>query len=308
MAHPFRFGLQRQGALPGMTWADTAKRTEDAGFDTLFTPDHFSEQLAPIAALATAAAVTTDLKVGALVFGNDYRHPVILAKEMATLDVLSNGRVELGVGAGWMRTDYEAAGIDYDRPGVRIERLVESIECLRGLMGSEPFSFSGEHYTFAEYDGLPKPTRPLPLLIGGGGERMLGVAARHADIVGITANLRAGEVGVDAIADSAPEAYDQKLEWVKAAAGDRFADIELSSLTMNLTITDDRDGAVALMAELFSMPAETILDVPALLLGTVDQIVETLQERRERWGFNYPVLQGDDIDGMAQIVERLAGT
>ena len=308
MTRPFRFGLQLAAAAPGLTWAETAQRAESAGFDTLFMPDHFGDQLAPIAALAAAATATTELKVGALVFGNDYRHPLVLAKELATIDALSRGRLEIGIGAGWMRTDYEQSGMAYDRPGVRIERLKEAVAVIRGCMGPAAFSFAGDHYTVTDYDGHPKPINgPPPLLIGGGGRRMLGLAAREADIVGVTANLRAGEIGPEAVADSVAEAYDEKIEWVRAAAGDRIDDIELSSLALHVDITDDRDAALEGVAQLFGLDAAAAAEVPGLLVGSVEQIGETLEVRRERWGFNYPVLQGFDFDAHAAIIERLAG-
>ena len=292
-----------------MSWADTARKVEDLGFSSLVMPDHFGDQLSPVPALAVAASATSTLRVGALVFGNDYRHPVMLAKEMATLDVLSEGRMEFGLGAGWMQTDYDESGMTYDRPGVRIERMVESLDVIEGLFGAEPFSYDGEHYNISEMNGLPKPvqSRP-PLLIGGGGKRMLGVAARRADIVGITANLRAGVVGPDAAADSMSDAYDQKVAWVKDAAGDRFDDIELSSLTMAFVATDDRAGSLEFVASMFDSTPELAGESPAVLVGSVGEMVEQLQTRRERWGFSYPVLQGDDIDEMAAIIAELAGS
>ncbi|MDH3708192.1 MAG: TIGR03621 family F420-dependent LLM class oxidoreductase, partial [Acidimicrobiia bacterium] len=302
----FRFGLQLADAAPGLSWADTARRVEDAGFSTLFMPDHFGDQLSPIAALAAAATATTELRVGALVFGNDYRHPIVLAKELATIDVMSSGRVEIGLGAGWMRTDYEQSGMAYDRPGTRIERLEEAISVVRGCMAPGPFSFAGTHYQVADYDGLPKPVQsPPPLLIGGGGERMLTLAATQADIVGVTANLRAGEIGPDAVADTVADAYDQKLEWVRTAAGDR--EPELSSLTMHLEHTDDRTSALEGVSALFGISPDAAAQTPALLVGTVDEICADLEARRDRWGFNYPVLQGHDFDTFTEIIDRLSG-
>lgn len=313
MTKPFRFGLQVRGPIEGHSWTDTARMVEDLGYSSLVVPDHFHDQLAPIAALSVAAAVTSTLKVGALVFGNDYRHPIILAKEMATLDVLSEGRLEFGIGAGWMRTDYEQTGMEYDAPGERIERMQESLDVIRRCWAEGAADYDGTHYQLDGYDGQPLPHTPggPPVIIGGGGPRMLGVAARNADIVGITANLRSGEIGSDAIADSMPEAYDSKVARVKEAAGDRFDQIELNSLTMQTSITDDRDGQLALFAELFGMPVDVVAQSPALLVGNVDQICETLQERRERWGFSYVVIQqggGEAGVEFAQVVERLTGT
>lgn len=305
---PFRFGLQLAHPLAGTTWAETARRVEDAGFSTLFMPDHFEDQLAPVPALAAAAAVTSELRVGALVFGNDFRHPVVLAKEMATIDVLSGGRLELGIGAGWLRADYDQAGMSYDRPGVRIERLAESLAIMKGLMSDGPFSFEGEHYSISELDGLPKPHAGVPpIVIGGGGKRMLTFAAQHANIVGIVPNLRSGELGEDVFSDSMGDRFDQKVAWVRDAAGDR--DIELSSLTLALAFTDDKATAAERIAGLFGVTTERILDTPAVLIGSPGEIADTLRARRERWGFSYPVLQTpDDWDSAVAVVSELTGT
>lgn len=276
-------------------------------------PDHFHHQYGPIVSLAAAAAVTTELKVGALVFGNDYRHPVVLAKEMATLDHISQGRVEFGLGAGWTRTDYDQSGLVYDRPGVRIERMVESLDIIRKCWAGDAFDYQGKHYTISGYDGHPKPYTEggPPVIIGGGGPRMLGVATRNADIVAVTANLRAGEVGADAIADSMPDAYDRKIARVKEVAGDRFESLELSSLAMNTAIGDDRDATLGVFAELFGASVDDVAQSPALIAGSVAQIVETLQQRRERWGFNYVVVQwsgGRGMDKFGEVIAALAGT
>jgi len=306
---PFRFGLQMHGPFSDMSWLDSARKVEDLGFDTLFMPDHFTEQYSPISALSAAAAVTTRINVGTLVFGNDYRHPVVLAKEIATLDNIAEGRVEFGLGAGWMRTDYDQAGMTYDRPGVRIERMEEALQVIRGCWSNEEFSFSGEHFTIDGYTGFPAPHTPggPRLIIGGGGPRMLGVAARNGDIVGVTANLRAGEVGPDAIADSHPDAYDAKIARVQAAADGR--DVELSSLTMTSIVTDDRAASLSGIAEMFGWPVEVVQNTPALLVGSVDEICNTLMERRERWGFSYVVVQDDDhYEAFAQVVDRLSGS
>jgi probable F420-dependent oxidoreductase len=310
MTHPFRFGIQLTGPAPGLSWADTARKLEDTGWSTLVMPDHFEDQLAVGPALAVAAEATSTLRLGALVFGNDYRHPVVLAKEMATLDVLSDGRVEFGIGAGWMRTDYEMAGMTYDRPGVRIDRMLESLEIIRGLFADGPVDFHGEHYTITNMEGLPKPVQsPPPVLIGGGGKRVLGIAGREADIVGVTANLKAGEVGPDAVADTTVERFDEKLEWVREAAGDRFDDIELQILVMSTQLVDDRSAAIEGMAALFGVAPDAAAAMPMLLIGSADEIAETLLERRERWGFSYIVVQDHaSIDALAPVIERLAGT
>lgn len=310
MAKPFRFSIQLTGPAPGMTWGETARKLEDLGWSALMMPDHFEDQLAVAPALAAAAEATTSLRLAALVFGNDYRHPVLLAKDMATLDVLSDGRMELGLGAGWMKTDYEKAGMPYDRPGVRIDRMVESLEIIRGLFGSGPVDYAGEHYTIAGLEGLPKPVQIAPpVLIGGGGKRMLTIAGRHADIVGVTANLRAGEVGPEVVADVTPERFDEKVEWVSEAAGDRFDAIELQVLVMATQVTDDRAGALDGTAAMFGLSPDEVADVPMLLIGSPAELADTLRERRERWGFSHITVQGHDtIEAFAPVIAELAGT
>ena len=227
MAHDrkFRFAAQLGKAPEGTarSWADQARRAEALGYSTLFMPDHFGDQLAPVPALAAVAAATTTLRMGSLVFGNDYRHPVNLAKEAATLDVLSDGRFELSLGAGWMKTDYEEAGITYDTPKVRVERFEEAVAVLQGLLRTDgPFSFDGTYYQVRDHALLPRPVqRPgPPLIIGGGGKRVLTFAARHADIVSINVNLREGTGGAETAPNASPERTREKVAWVKEAAGD----------------------------------------------------------------------------------------
>ena len=312
MAHPrrFRFGVQVAKATSGPEWAELARQAEDLGYSTLFMPDHFGDQLAPVPALMAAADATTTLNVGALVFDNDYKHPLVLAKEIATIDVLSGGRIELGIGAGWMTTDYEQSGIPHDRAGVRVDRMVEGIAVMKGLFAEGPFSFQGEHYTITDHDGLPKPlTRPHPpILIGGGGRRVLGIAAREADIVGVNPTLTAGAIGREASNDSTAAATDRKLEWVREAAGDRFDDLELNTLLFACIDTDDRAGTAEMMAGLFRITPEEMLEVPHALMGTVDEMAADLEVRRDRWGFSYVVVQQDAMTTMAPLVARLTGS
>ena len=313
MTHPFRFGVELKLPLPGLTWAQTAQRVEELGYSNLGVPDHFDDQFAVGPALAAAASATTKLRLSAFVYGNDYRHPVMTAKEVATLDVLSGGRVDFGLGAGWMRTDYEQAGLDYDRPGVRIDRMVESLHIVRGLLADGPVTFEGEHYTIRGLEGTPKPVQsPVPVVIGGGGRRMLSIAGRHADIIGVNANLRSGEIGLAAINDVLPDRFDEKLQWVRDAAGDRFDQIELNVLVAAAQITEggsSTTAAVEATAAMFGQPAEAVADVPLLLIGSTAEIADTLRQRRQRWGFNYMVLQGDNCDvvGFADVIAALDG-
>ncbi len=310
MAHPrrFRFGVQVSTATSGQEWADLARRAEELGYDTLFMPDHFGDQLAPVPALMAAADATTELNVGALVFANDYKHPVVLAKEIATMDVLSGGRVELGIGAGWMNTDYEQSGIPHDRPGIRIDRLAESLEVLEGCFGPDPVDFAGDHYTVSGYDARPKPTRRPPVLIGGGGKRILTLAARKADIVGINPKIASGAIDGDVAQNGAADRTDEKIRWVKDAAGDRYADLELNMLVFAVVVTDDARGTAEMMAPMFGLDPDEVADYPLAWIGTEDEIVASLQARRERWDVSYLVVQADAMEAAAPIVARLAGT
>ena len=308
--HRFRFGIQLSQPFAGSTWSETARQVEALGYSTLFVPDHFGDQLAPITALAVAAEATTTLRVGALVFDNDYRHPVTLATETATLDLLSGGRVELGLGAGWMRTDYEQSGIAYDPPGVRVDRFAEALEVITRLFADGPVDFTGEHYTITGLEGLPKPHTPggPPVIVGGGGKRVLSIAARHADIVGINPNLASGAIGAEVVADAMAERVDEKVGWVRDAAGDRFDDLELNVLSFLSTVTDDPAGLAGGVAEMFGASAEEVLATPSVVVGTVAGICDTLIERRNRWGFSYYVFQAESAVTMAPVVAALAGT
>jgi probable F420-dependent oxidoreductase len=313
MAHPrkFRFGVQLSTAASGQEWAAAAREVEDLGFSTLFLPDHFGDQLAPVPAMMAAADATTDLKVGTLVFDNDYKHPVVLAKEMATIDVLSGGRVEFGLGAGWMNTDYEQSGIPHDKPSVRIARMEEGLEIIKGLWAEGPFSYEGTHYTITGLDGLPKPAQEPgpPILLGGGGPKVLGVCGRHADIVGINPSIPAGEIGPDAARDAATDRVDQKVEWLREAAGDRFADIELNALVFVTTVTDDPGPVREMIAAAFGVDQELVGESPYVWIGSAAEIADQLRSARERWGFSYFVVQGAEaMRAIAPVVAELAGT
>jgi probable F420-dependent oxidoreductase len=309
MSQPFRFGIQVGDNHTFESLAALARRAEDAGFSTMYVPDHFIEtQMAPIVAMSVAAAATSTLRVGALVFDNDYKHPAVLAKEIATLDNLSGGRTVLGIGAGWMEVDYTALGIPYDRPGVRIARLEEGLQVIKGCYGEGAFSFAGEHYTITDYDAIPKPVQPkVPILVGGGGPKVLRLAGREADIVGINPNLRAGAITADAVTDSLAEMTDQKVAWIKEGAGSRFDDLELQIRYFLAAITDDRNGFASAMAPGFGITAEEALEAGVALVGTVDECCDLMERRRERWGVNDAVVGGDQIDMFAPVVERLAG-
>ena len=304
---PFRFGVQSRSAGPRGPWLETVRRVEALGYDTLMWPDHFVRGFEPVAAMAAAAIATERLRLSGFVFDNDFRHPVVLAMSAGSIDILSDGRLELGIGAGWLKEEYDLSGIPFDPPGVRIARLEEAVHLLKLLLSGERTSFAGEFYTV---DGLQIPPAPVqkpwpPLVIGGGSPKILSLAAREADIVGIT--TRALPDGSKDAADMTAAATARKIDWVREAAGDRFARIELNTICPTVEITDDRAAAAERIAADLPVSAAEVLDSPAVLLGTVDQIVATLEERRERYGFSYIVILEPAMEAFAPVVARLAG-
>lgn len=306
---PFRFGLQTSSAPDAAAWRERARRAEALGYSTLYVPDHFTDQWGPLVALTVAAEATTTLNVGALVFDNDYRHPVVLAKEVATLDLISGGRVEFGLGAGWMKTDYEESGISFDEPRVRIDRLEEAIDVYERLWKGGA-TFSGEHYEVTAAKGLPVPASPggPKLVIGGGGKRVLTLAARHADIVGVNPSLRSGAVDAATAQSAVAELYEERIGWIREAAGDRIDDIELQVLTFVVAIDADRDEVAAMMAPGLGITAAQARDVPIALVGSIDEICDQLVERRETWGLSYWVVHDAEMEAFAAVIDRLAGT
>jgi len=310
MTRPFRFSVQSSGLPGAVDFIEMARRAEGLGYAAFGLPDHFEDQYAPMIALAAVAQATDTIELQPLVLANDYRHPVVLAKEAATLDVLSGGRFVMAIGAGWMRTDYDQAGMAYDRPGVRIARLEESVKVLKGLFAGEPFSFEGDHYVITEMTGQPKPVREphMPFLIAGGGRKILSLAAREADIVGFNPGLAAGVIDERIAPTAHAEATDQKLDWVREAAGDRIDDIELQTSVFFGSITDDAQGSAEFMASTIGATAKQMLESPHVLLGTVDECIERVQTWRERWGISYISFSSDFMDDMAPVVAALAGT
>ncbi|HEY8292454.1 MAG TPA: TIGR03621 family F420-dependent LLM class oxidoreductase [Thermomicrobiales bacterium] len=319
MAHqrPFRFGVLGEHVRTREALIGTARMAEEMGYATFLLRDHFiappfGHQLAPFAALAMVAAITERLRIGTLVIANDYRAPVLLAKEVATLDLLSDGRFELGLGTGFLKAEYDQAGIAFDPPSMRVDRFAESLTMLKGLFADTPFTFSGDHYALTAFESFPKPVqRPHPpILVGAGGRRMLSIAAREADIIGILTTSTANGVLARDPAPRLMAAVERQLGWIRDAAGDRFADIELS-LVPNVVIADDHRRATEehIRARGWSgVSVDDVLAMPADLIGSVDRIIETIQERRERYGFSYYVLSDSVMEAFAPIVARLAGT
>ena len=316
MAHDrkFRFAAQLGKAPEGTarSWADQARRAEALGYSTLFMPDHFGDQLAPVPALAAVAAATTTLRMGSLVFGNDYRHPVNLAKEAATLDVLSDGRFELSLGAGWMKTDYEEAGITYDTPKVRVERFEEAVAVLQGLLRTDgPFSFDGTLLPG------PRPRPPAPPGADGPARRSSSVAeasgcspSPHATPTSSASTSTSGRApaGPETAPNASPERTREKVAWVKEAAGDRFDDLELNALIGFVMITDDAAGIAEAMAPHFGIEPADALHIPLALLGTLDEMVEELQWRRQEYGISYWSIEADSWEALGPVVSKLSGT
>lgn len=309
-AQRFRFGVEIKRAGSAKEFRETVRRAEDLGYATIFVPDHFVDHpLAPLPTLAAVAQASARLRIASGVLCNDFVHPVVLAREAATLDLLSDGRLELGLGAGWLSRDYQHSGIPLDPPATRIARLAEAVAVLKGLFAEGPCDFEGEHYTIRGLNGHPKPLqRPHPpLLIGGGGRRILSLAAREAQIVGINAFLGSGEAGVDAARSLSPARTSEKLAWVREAAGERFAELEIQTLVGVVLFTDDPRSVAQGMAGAFGVSAEEALETPVALVGTVASMIEALEARRERWRISYSVVPQDALESFAPVVARLAG-
>jgi probable F420-dependent oxidoreductase len=306
----FRFALQASGAASPAAWRDLARKTEDLGYSTLYVPDHLDDQWAPLVALTVAAEATTTLRVGTLVLDNDFRHPVVLAKEAATLDVVTGGRFELGMGAGWMSTDYALSGIPMERPSVRVARLAESLEIMRAMWRTGSATFSGEHYCVTEAVASPAPVTPggPPLVIGGGGKRILTLAGRYADTVSIVPSLTAGYVGLEVAAESVVEKYADRVRWVKEAAGERAVDLEFQCWTATVQVVPNADEVVTSLAPLFNLTPDQLRAAPVALIGTASQIVDILRKRREDLGFSYVVVHEAEMDALAPVIAELAGS
>jgi probable F420-dependent oxidoreductase len=308
VTHPFRFGVQL-ATLPPAGWQERLQRIEAWGYDSVFWPDHFGPQWEPVAALAAAAAVTRRLKVGSLVYGIDYRHPIVLAKAAATLQQLSGGRHEFGIGAGWMESDYREAGIAYDRAGLRIERLEEAIQIIRGTWSQDKTSFRGRHYTVQDAQAavLPRPAPPR-ILIGGGGPKVLAVAGRHADIVGVNPKVAEGRVTAAAMQNATAERTLEKVRWVReaaAAAGRDPQALEWNALVFVAAVTDDPKPLREMLAKNGGMTVEEVTGSLLYLTGSAREVRDLLEQRREKFGVSYVVIQGADEKVLATFAEHV---
>jgi probable F420-dependent oxidoreductase len=288
-------------------WRDRARAAEGLGYSALYVTDHFDAQFGPLVAATVAAEATETLHVGTVVLNNDLRNPVVLAKEIASLGLAAEGRIEVGLGAGWLRSDYEETGIDYDAAGVRVARLAESLMIMRALWSEGETTFEGAHYTVRGARCDPRPSSPPRIIVGGGGKRVLTVAAEQADIVGVNTSLASGEKGGDMASQASFDHYDRCLAWVRQAAGHRFDSLELQIVAFAVNVVGSRRAA-ARTASMLGFPGEEALELPVVLLGTEDELCERLVERREKWGFSNVVVPGEAMEVFAPVVARLAGT
>ena len=323
MSRPFRFAVQSFNADSAAEWRDRARRVEDLGYSALHLADHILgpgpalersnhpvQNLAAVPAMCFAAAATSELKIGCRVFCIDYRLPVMLIKEALTIDLLSEGRLELGLGAGWLADEYRAIGLQQDLPGRRIQRLENAIAAFRQFAADETVDIANEDVNWSEFAGLPKAAqRPLPpLMIGGGARRILGLAGREADIVSLNFNNRSGMIGPDGVNLSTAEETSKKIDWIRAGAGDRFEALELEIGAYFTVVQENPGPVITQMAAMFGLSEEAMQSHPHALFGGVDAIVDELERRREAFGISYVTVGDQAMEAFAPVVKRLAGS
>lgn len=323
---PFRFSLQCFNTDSPANWRNLIAKTEALGYSTFFLADHFlsegpalegtfhpPQMLAALPAIAMALEQTSTLRVGCRVFCNDYHHPIMLAKEAATMDYLSEGRLEFGIGAGWIKAEYEAANFPFDDFPARYERFAEFVHGYKAFMSGEPLDIDGDFVQWSGFHGTPTPTQSPypPLMIGGGSKKILTFAGEEADIVSLNFNNRAGMLGPDGMASGVADATAKKIDWIKAGAGARFSDIELEIGAYNTIITDHQEPTAAAIGEALGMSKEDILTHPHCLIGDIDFICDELIRRREAYGISYVAVIDDGennmVEAFAPVVERLSG-
>jgi probable F420-dependent oxidoreductase len=322
MSRPFRFGVQSYAPTSAEDWRSQARMAEALGYSAFHLADHVIgpgpaltptnhpvQTVAAIPAMAVAAEATTTIKVGCRVLCCDYRNPVMLVKELATLDFFSGGRLELGLGAGWLKNEYDAIGVPFLSAGRRIDRLEETIALVRASFGEGQLDQQGQYVHAVGFEAVPKPVQARPpIMIGGGARRVLGVAGREADIVSINFDNSAGRIGAEGVGSATADGTAQKLAWIRDGAGDRFDDIELEIAAYFTIVTDQRDKTIAQMAGMFGLEPDQFGEHPHALVGSVDAICEQLAERRERYGISYVTVGSAAMQAFAPVVERLAGT
>ena len=303
---PFRFAVQLRTAGSRGEWVASARRAEALGYDVVSVPDHVGPQLSPFAAQLAVAGATERIGVGTFVLDNDFRHPLLTAHEAATVQLLSEGRLELGLGAGWLVRDYERLGIEFAPARTRVERLEEAVEIVLRYFEGATFSFSGRHYSVSETEPLRLPShidRPR-LVIGGGGPRVLALAAARADVASVFLRVKAEGSTFE---EPSSESYRAKIEHLRHQAGERAGDVEVNVLLQHLEVTDDRAGAMERGARELETTPEEFLALPFGLAGSVDEIVADLERRREEYGISYVTVFGEHLETFAPIVQALAG-
>jgi probable F420-dependent oxidoreductase len=304
---PFRFGVYSAVAPTMSAWRNQARRAEDLGYSTLYVSDHLDAQFGPLVAMTVAAEATSTLHLGSFVLNNDLRHPAVLAKEIATLGLAAEGRIEVGLGAGWLQSDYEQTGMKFDELAVRVDRLAESLAVMKSLWSEGEATFEGRYYTVHGAHCDPRPASPPRVMVGGGSKRLLTLAAREADTVGINTSLTVGDNSDAMTTQATLDRYDRCLTWVRDAAPDRFGSIEFQIVAFATRIVASRRAAVR-TATMLGLPGEDALELPIVLLGTADELSERLLKRRERWGFTNIVVPAEAMESFAPVVAQLAGT
>ena len=308
-ARGFRFGVQLTGADSRDAWIDKAKRAESLGYSVVTIVDHMGDQLAPMPALTAIAMSTTSIRIGPMVLANDWRNPLLVAREAATLDWLSNGRLELGIGAGWLMTDYAQLGIVYDPPSVRVERMMEALPIIRDLLDGRRITHKGRYYRFTDASCLPRPVQKPhpPMVIGGGSRRLLTFAGRFADIVNVHTNLGAtGVVGDQSRADLSSAAARRRFAWVRDGAANRLPQIELGLRIFAASVTDHPESAAADLGRRWGLDATELLESPYAVVGTVDAVAEIILKRRDDLGATYFTWNETEMERMAPVVRLLA--
>lgn len=318
---PFRFGVQSGGADSPDAWRELARRAEDLGYATLSVADHYIgpgpaleaanhpvQQLAAIPAMAVAAEATSDLRVACRVLSTGYHNAVVAAKELATIDWLSRGRLEIGLGAGWVSSEYEAMGVPFERAGRRVDRLIEFTSVLRACLSGTPVDETGEIVSASGFTAVPEPPHgPPPLMIGGGSPRVLRFAGRVADTVSVNFDNSSGRIGPEGVASGEADATAEKIAWVRDGAGDRFDDIELEVGAYFTAVTADPGRALDRIASMVRLAPDLLGGNPHVLVGSAEAIVDTLLARREEHGFSYVTVDDRVMEAFAPVVTRLAG-
>lgn len=323
---PFRFGLQSFNTDSPKSWRNLISKTEALGYSSFHLADHFlspgpaldstghpPQMLAAMPTIAMALEQTSTLRVGCRVFCNGYRHPITLIKEAATLDYLSEGRFEFGLGAGWIKNEYEAVNLSFDEFPERFAHFAETIQAYKAFMSGEPLDIDGASIKWSGFHGTPTPSQQPypPIMIGGGSKKILTYAGQEADVVSLNFNNRAGTIGPDGMNSGLAEATAKKIQWIKDGAGDRFNELELEIGAYTTMVTDQQQPTAAAIGEALGMSAEDILNHPHCLIGSEDFICEELERRRETYGISYISVIDDGennmVEAFAPIVARLAG-